>query len=83
LCPALLSHAGNEALIILAVNQGLLTPCLSEEIIADYANVLARPKCAFPPREIDALITMLRREGELFELYVLVPARGWPGQARP
>jgi putative PIN family toxin of toxin-antitoxin system len=60
LVSGLLSPAGNEALIILAVNQGLLRPCLSEEIIEEYAAVLARPKFAFPPDEIAALIAMLR-----------------------
>ena len=66
LVSGLLSPAGNEALIILAIHQGLLRPCLSEEIIEEYAAVLARPKFAFPPDEIAALIAMLRSRGELF-----------------
>ena len=32
-----------------------------------YAAVLARPKFAFPPDEIEALIAMLGRNGELFQ----------------
>ena len=64
LVSGLLSPSGNEALIILAVHQGL---CLSEEIIDEYAGVLARPKFAFPPDEIEALIAMLRGNGELFQ----------------
>ena len=36
-------------------------------MIAEYASVLARPKFAFPPDVIDALIEMLRRNGRLFE----------------
>jgi uncharacterized protein len=67
LVSGLLSPSGNEALIVLAVHQGLLRPCLSEEIIDEYAGVLARPKFAFPPDEIEALIVMLRRNGELFQ----------------
>jgi len=66
LVSGLLSPSGNEALIILAVHQGLVRPCLSEEIIEEYAAVLARPKFAFPPDEIEALITMLQENGELF-----------------
>jgi putative PIN family toxin of toxin-antitoxin system len=66
LVSGLLSPSGNEALILLAVQHGLVRPCLSEEIIAEYAAVLARPKFAFPPDEITALIAMFRRNGELF-----------------
>ena len=66
LVSGLLSPSGNEALIILAVHQGLLRPCLSEQIIDEYAGVPARPKFAFPPDEIEALIAMLRGNGELF-----------------
>ena len=66
LVSGLLSPSGNEALIILAVHQGLVRPCLSEDIMEEYAAVLARPKFAFPPDEIEALITMLQENGELF-----------------
>ena len=63
----LLSPSGNEALIILAIHQGLIRPCLSEEIVEKYSQVLARPRFAFPPDEIEALIAMLRHKGELFQ----------------
>ena len=65
LVSGLLSPAGNEALIILAVHQGLVQPCMSAEIIAEYAEVLARPKFAFPPDEIAAVIAMFREKGDL------------------
>jgi putative PIN family toxin of toxin-antitoxin system len=65
LVSGLLSPAGNEALIVLAMHQGLITPCLSEAIIAEYAAVLARPKFAFPPEEIEALLAMLQGKGEI------------------
>jgi len=61
----LLSPVGNEALILLAVHQGLVRPCFSEEILEEYAGVLARPKFAFPADEIEALLTMFRSQGEL------------------
>lgn len=67
LVSGMLSPSGNEALILLAIHQGLIHPCLSEEIIEEYAEVLARPKFAFPQDEIDALIMMFRRNGELFQ----------------
>lgn len=60
----LLSPAGNEALIILAIHQGLVRPCVSAEVIEEYAEVLARPKFAFPPDEIAMVIAMLREKGE-------------------
>jgi putative PIN family toxin of toxin-antitoxin system len=66
LVSGLLSPSGNEALILLAIQHGMVRPCFSEEIIAEYAAVLARPKFAFPPDEIAALIAMFRRNGELF-----------------
>src|SRR5215468_1760543 len=66
LVSGLLSPSGNEALILLAVHQGLVHPCFSEEILEEYAAVLARPKFAFPPDEIAAVLAILRREGELF-----------------
>jgi len=47
LVSGLLSPAGNEALILLAIHQGLVHPCFSEEILEEYAAVLARPKFAF------------------------------------
>ena len=66
LVSGLLSPAGNEALIVLAIHQGFVRPCLSEPIIAEYAAVLARPKFAFPPEEIEAVLAMLQNTGEIF-----------------
>jgi putative PIN family toxin of toxin-antitoxin system len=40
-------------------------PCFSEEILEEYAGVLARPKFAFPADEIAALLTVFRGQGEL------------------
>src|SRR5712671_5716756 len=62
-----LSPRGNEALILLAIHQGLVHPCFSEEILEEYAAVLARPKFSFPPDEIAAVLAMFRSQGELFQ----------------
>ena len=67
LVSGLLSASGNEALVILAINQGLVRPALTEAILAEYADVLAQPKFSFPLDQIAALMGMLRRAGELFE----------------
>jgi PIN domain len=56
LASGLLSPAGNEALIPLAIHNGLARPCFSEEILEEYPAVLARPKFAFPPHEIAAVL---------------------------
>ena len=66
LVSGLLSPTGNEALILLAIHQGLVRPCFSEDIIEEYAAVLARPKFAFPPGDIAAALSMFRSKGELF-----------------
>jgi putative PIN family toxin of toxin-antitoxin system len=63
---ALISPAGNEALIVLAVQQGMIRPCFSEAILQEYAAVLARPRFAFPGDEIAALLAMFRSKGEFF-----------------
>lgn len=67
LVSGLLSPSGNEALLLLAIHQGLVRPCLSEEILDEYTRVLARPRFAFPRDEIRALLAMLRERGELFQ----------------
>jgi predicted nucleic acid-binding protein len=61
-----LSPRGNEALILLAIHQGLVHPCFSEEMLEEYGAVLARPKFAFPPDEIAAVLAMFRQQGELY-----------------
>ena len=40
LVSGLLSPAGNEALILLAIHKRLVHPCFSEEILEEYANSL-------------------------------------------
>lgn len=67
LVSGLLSPRGNEALILLAVHHGLVRPSVSEAILQEYAEVLARPKFAFPPDEIAAVIAMFRERGELIQ----------------
>jgi putative PIN family toxin of toxin-antitoxin system len=79
LVSGLLSPAGNEALILLAIHQGLVHPCFSEEILEEYAAVLARPKFAFPPDEIAA---MFRDQGELFLPEVSAAVSSYPGDTK-
>ena len=61
----LVSALGNEALLVLAVKQGLVRPYFSEEILDEYSIVLPRPKFAFHPDEIAALMDVLQGQGDL------------------
>jgi uncharacterized protein len=65
LVSALISPSGNEALLLLAVKQGLVRPCFSAAALKEYSEVLARPKFAFSLDEITALIDLLKRQGDL------------------
>jgi len=82
LISGLLSPAGNEALILLAINQGLVRPCFSEDILEEYAVVLARPKFAFPPDEIEAVLAMFRNKGELFLPDISAATSADPGDTK-
>lgn len=65
LVSGMLSPSGNEATVLLALDHRLIRACFSPDILADYA-VLARPKFAFLPEEIEVLLTMLRNNSGLF-----------------
>lgn len=64
---AMISPSGNEALLMLAVNQNLVRPCFSVEILQEYENVLRRPKFDFGAEEIESLLNLIRRRGELVQ----------------
>ena len=64
LVSAVIAPTGNEALILLAIQQGLVKPSFSNEILGEYSEVLARPKFGFASDEIKALVALLRSEGE-------------------
>jgi putative PIN family toxin of toxin-antitoxin system len=61
---ALISPSGNEALIVLVIQQGLIKPYFSAEMLEEYSEVLARPKFSFSSDEIEALIALVRSRGE-------------------
>ena len=73
LVSSMIAPSGNESLIVLAARQGLIAPCLSQEICEEYSGVLARPKFGFSSEEIDALLSLLREHGEMF---TPTPVRG-------
>lgn len=59
----MISAKGNEALVLLAVHQGLVVPCFSSQILQEYVEVLLRPKFRVPQAAVDALVHLLRRSG--------------------
>ena len=67
LVSAMISSDGNEALLVMAINQGLVVPCYSAEILEEYSEVLLRPRFSFPLGEVDALLDMLRRQGHCLD----------------
>ncbi len=66
LVSAMISSGGNEALLVMAINQGMFVPCYSAEILEEYSEVLLRPKFDFLPQGVSALIGMFRHRGRDF-----------------
>jgi putative PIN family toxin of toxin-antitoxin system len=63
LVSALLSPAGNEALILLAIQHGMIEPCFSADIMAEYLAVLRRPRFAFGPDELESVHRLFQEKG--------------------
>jgi hypothetical protein len=51
----------------MAINQGLIVPCYSAEIVKECSDVLVRPRFSFPLAEVDALLDMFRRRGHCLD----------------
>jgi putative PIN family toxin of toxin-antitoxin system len=62
--------------LVTAINQGLVVPCFSAEILEEYTKVLLRPRFGFSRDEIRALLDLLNRRGSLLESSI--PARVSP-----
>ncbi len=65
LVSALLSPGGKAALIVQAIEAGLIEIVLTDDIEQEYVGVLTRSKFDFPPALISALLDILRRHGEV------------------
>src|ERR1700730_11621652 len=61
----MISSAGNEAVLLTAINQGLVMPYFSQEILEEYSDVLFRPRFEFPTEVVDALLDLFRHRGKL------------------
>jgi len=69
---AMISRNGNEALVLTAINQGLVVPCLSPDILAEYRDVLARPRFGFSTEDVAALLEMLCSQESLHQAIAMV-----------
>ena len=67
LVSAMISSAGNEAVLLMAIAQGLVIPCFSAEVLVEYSEVLLRPRFGFPVNEVDALTDMFRSRGQCLD----------------
>lgn len=65
LVSAMISSAGNEALLLTAINQGLVVPYFSPEILEEYSDVLFRPRFQFSTEVVDSLLDLFRHRGKL------------------
>jgi putative PIN family toxin of toxin-antitoxin system len=67
LVSSLLSPKGNEADLILAIQHGVIVPCIMETIVEEYTEVLARRKFKFKPERISSMLEVFREKGQMFE----------------
>ena len=63
LVSALWSRDGEPAKILSLVLNGLITPCYDHRILAEYHNVLRRPKFGFPGWAITDLLEFFAETG--------------------
>lgn len=63
LVSGLLSPHSHSARLVRLIAEGLVRVAFDERILAEYREVLARPKFAFRPAQIEALLTQIEEEG--------------------
>lgn len=66
LVSGLISPNGPPGEILRLLETGLIVPCLSEDILGEYREVLARPAFQFPGYRIVVLLQRLEAVAELF-----------------
>ena len=65
LVAGLLSPFGAPGQIVRLMSAGDLTLCLDARILSEYEEVLARPKFAFDPDAVGALLDFVAHQGEM------------------
>lgn len=64
LVPALLSPFGSPARVLDLVLSGDLQAAYDDRLLAEYREVLARPKFSFAPEEVAVVLAYLEADGE-------------------
>ena len=59
----LLQSQGNPAQVLTLVLSGAIQVCHDERILAEYAEVLARPRFKFDPQRVREVLTKLEMDG--------------------
>lgn len=59
----LLQSLGNPAQVLLLALAGAVQVCHDERILAEYAEVLARPHFKFDPKRVREVLTKLETDG--------------------
>lgn len=60
---SLLQSQGNPAQVLALVLSGAIQVCHDERILAEYAEVLSRPRFKFDPQCVREVLTKLERDG--------------------
>jgi len=63
LVSALWTPAGNASVIISLILSDRIIPCFDQRILDEYRTVLSRPRLAFPPGQVDELLTEITGRG--------------------
>ncbi len=82
LVSGLLSAAGPSARIIDLVTDGVLVVCFDQRILDEYGDVLHRPRFAFDPLEIAALLAQVEGDGLRIQAHPLTLALPGPGDLK-
>jgi len=74
LVSAMLSPRGNEAVVLRLALAGDFLICVSPELLAEYEDVLRRPRLGIPAPAVQSLLSELRSKGKLIHPKTVVSA---------
>ena len=63
LVSALWTPVGNASIIISLILSNRILPCFDQRILDEYLAVLSRPRLAFPPGQVDELLSEITGRG--------------------
>jgi putative PIN family toxin of toxin-antitoxin system len=71
---AMLAPRGNEAVVLRLALAGEFLICVSPELLAEYEDVLRRPRLGIPSTAVQSLLSELRSKGKLVHPKTVVHA---------